>query len=100
MISSLQFAKDKSSFEVKNIFCVGKNYLDHVKEFANYEIPKEPVIFLKPTSALCYSGSSVRIPQIDGKDVSTDLQNEVELVIAVASEFSNENYTLEVRHIS
>lgn len=93
MISSLYFAKDKSNFEVKNIYCVGKNYLDHVKEFANYEIPKEPVIFMKPTSALCQSGSEVSIPKIVGQYISEDLQNEVELVIAIGNEFSNTNYS-------
>lgn len=33
------------------IVCIGRNYVDHIKELGN-EIPKEPVIFLKPNSAL------------------------------------------------
>jgi len=33
------------------IVCVGRNYVDHIKELGN-EIPKEPVIFLKPNSAI------------------------------------------------
>lgn len=33
------------------IVCVGRNYVDHIKELGN-EIPKEPVIFIKPNSAI------------------------------------------------
>lgn len=95
MSISLHFAKDKSKFEVKNIYCVGKNYLDHVKEFANYEVPVEPVIFCKPVSALCQSGSSVSIPVLDGTAISSDLQNEVELVLAVGFEFESRDFSLE-----
>jgi 2-keto-4-pentenoate hydratase/2-oxohepta-3-ene-1,7-dioic acid hydratase in catechol pathway len=33
------------------IVCIGRNYVDHIKELG-HEIPKEPVIFLKPNSAI------------------------------------------------
>jgi 2-keto-4-pentenoate hydratase/2-oxohepta-3-ene-1,7-dioic acid hydratase in catechol pathway len=33
------------------IVCIGRNYVDHIAELGN-EIPKEPVIFLKPNSAI------------------------------------------------
>ena len=33
------------------IFCVGRNYVAHAKEFGN-EVPDEPIIFMKPKSAL------------------------------------------------
>jgi 2-keto-4-pentenoate hydratase/2-oxohepta-3-ene-1,7-dioic acid hydratase in catechol pathway len=33
------------------IICIGRNYVDHIKELGN-EIPKEPVIFMKPNSAI------------------------------------------------
>jgi 2-keto-4-pentenoate hydratase/2-oxohepta-3-ene-1,7-dioic acid hydratase in catechol pathway len=33
------------------IVCIGRNYVDHIKELGN-EIPKEPVIFIKPNSAI------------------------------------------------
>jgi len=34
------------------IVCIGRNYADHIRELGN-EVPKEPVIFLKPNSAIC-----------------------------------------------
>ena len=40
------------------IICIGRNYVEHIKELGN-EIPEEPVIFLKPNSAIStevYSG--------------------------------------------
>lgn len=33
------------------IICIGRNYVDHIKELGN-EIPEEPVIFIKPNSAI------------------------------------------------
>ncbi|MDO4988210.1 MAG: fumarylacetoacetate hydrolase family protein [Synergistes sp.] len=45
----------------KKIWCVGRNYADHAKEFTN-ELPKEPLIFLKSTSAVTGDGDFIRIP--------------------------------------
>jgi len=33
------------------IICIGRNYVDHIRELGN-EVPKEPVIFIKPNSAI------------------------------------------------
>ncbi|MDB5210537.1 MAG: 2-hydroxyhepta-2,4-diene,7-dioate isomerase, partial [Sediminibacterium sp.] len=38
------------------IFCVGRNYADHAKELGN-AIPEEPVIFMKPKTALMQSNA-------------------------------------------
>ena len=42
---------DGKEVSPSKIGCVGRNYVDHIKELGN-EIPKEPVIFLKPNSAI------------------------------------------------
>lgn len=76
-------------FEVNNVYCVGKNYLDHIKEFENYEIPKEPVIFLKPNSSIITNNEKVSVPCLDGKSISDNLQNEVEFVIAISKDGEN-----------
>ena len=44
------------------IVCVGRNYVDHAKELGN-EVPKEPLIFLKPTSSIIKSGDTIRLPK-------------------------------------
>ena len=60
------------------IFCVGRNYIDHAKELNN-EVPSDPVIFLKPKSALLLAGSQFYYPQF-----TNELHYEAELVLHVS----------------
>jgi 2-keto-4-pentenoate hydratase/2-oxohepta-3-ene-1,7-dioic acid hydratase in catechol pathway len=87
-----QLIKIKNSndfFEVNNIYCIGKNYLEHINEFDNKEIPKEPVVFLKPNSAILDNHEKIIIPVFNGKNISENLQNEVEFVIAISRDGEN-----------
>ena len=43
------------------IVCVGRNYRDHAKEMGN-DVPKEPLIFLKPSSSIIASGAAIVLP--------------------------------------
>lgn len=45
------------------IVCVGRNYREHAAELGN-EVPKEPLIFFKPTSSLLAPGGVVRRPKL------------------------------------
>ena len=45
------------------IVCVGRNYAAHAKELGN-DVPKEPLLFLKPPSSLIRSGESIRMPTV------------------------------------
>ena len=49
----------------KKIWCVGRNYLGHIKELHN-EVPKEPLIFMKSVSALIGADDIIRIPSWAG----------------------------------
>ncbi len=60
------------------IFCVGRNYADHAKELKN-EIPEEPVIFIKPKSALLQSNTPFYYPEF-----SNELHYEAELVLRIS----------------
>ena len=60
------------------IFCVGRNYAAHAKELGN-EIPDEPVIFMKPKSALLQSHTTFYYPEF-----TNELHSEVELVLRVS----------------
>jgi len=60
------------------IFCVGRNYAEHVKELNN-EIPDEPIIFLKPKSALIQPHAHFYYPEF-----SNELNYEAELVLRVS----------------
>lgn len=77
---------DNAKYRVNTVYCIGKNYVDHIHEFANPEIPKEPVVFLKPNTSIILNNDKVSVPEIEGKKISEDLQNEVELIIAISKD--------------
>src|SRR5258706_11458146 len=59
------------------IVCVGRNYVEHAKELGN-EVPKEPLIFLKPPSSLIGNGDDIVYPSI-----SENLHFEGELGVVI-----------------
>lgn len=59
------------------IICVGRNYADHAKELKN-DIPTEPVIFLKPDSALLKDGKAFYLPDHLG-----EIHHELEIVLRI-----------------
>jgi len=59
------------------IICIGRNYLDHVEELGN-EIPDEPVVFMKPKSALLQPHTPFYYPEF-----TNELHYECELVLRV-----------------
>lgn len=75
--------EDIKSLNPTKIICVGLNYIDHAKEL-NMEIPKEPIIFLKPTSAIIYNNDTIVRPKI-----SKRVDYEVELAIVIGKECKN-----------
>lgn len=61
------------------LLCVGRNYAAHVREMGDVSVlPTEPVVFLKPNTALVASGEAVVIPEM-----SEDVHHEVELVVVI-----------------
>jgi 2-keto-4-pentenoate hydratase/2-oxohepta-3-ene-1,7-dioic acid hydratase in catechol pathway len=60
------------------IFCVGRNYVDHAKELGN-EVPEEPVIFMKPPTALVKENDAVFYPAF-----TKNLHYEGELVVKIS----------------
>ncbi len=72
------------------IFCIGRNYVDHATELGN-EIPEEPVIFMKPKSALIQGHTPFYYPEF-----TNELHYEAELVVRVCK---NGKYIQE-RHAS
>lgn len=59
------------------IVCVGRNYRDHAAELGN-EVPREPLLFLKPPSSLLGSGGTVRLPAASKR---VDYEGELGIVI-------------------
>ena len=59
------------------ILCIGRNYAKHIEELHN-ERPDEPVIFLKPDTALLPSDQAFYIPEF-----SNDVHHEIEIVVKI-----------------
>lgn len=59
------------------IICVGRNYTEHIEELKN-EAPSEPVLFLKPDTAILLKKQPFFIP-----DFSIDVHHEVELLVKI-----------------
>tara|TARA_Y100000590_G_C15586858_1_gene964485 strand:+ start:404 stop:1015 length:612 start_codon:yes stop_codon:yes gene_type:complete len=75
------------------IICIGRNYIDHIKELSNQK-PKDPVVFLKPDSAIIAKNQNFIITSF-----SDDIHHEVELVVKINkvgkhidNSFSNKYY--------
>ena len=60
------------------IFCVGRNYVAHAKELDN-EVPDEPIIFMKPKSALLQAHTPFYYPEF-----TNELHYECELVLRIS----------------
>src|ERR1700716_2811219 len=64
--------------EPTKIVCIGRNYAAHAAELGN-EVPREPLIFLKPPSSLIGDGESIRLPT-----VSKQVEYEGEIGVVVS----------------
>lgn len=59
------------------IICIGRNYAEHIKELSN-ERPKDPVVFIKPDSAVLPKEQDFYIPEF-----SQDIHYEVEVLVKI-----------------
>lgn len=59
------------------IVCVGRNYVDHAKELGN-EVPKQPLLFLKPPSSVIAAGVPIVIPHASRQ---VEFEGEIGIVI-------------------
>jgi len=75
--ASLGVQESNDRFPVRRIFCVGRNYAEHIREMGNDE-RDPPFFFCKPADAVMDSNSVVPYPP-----ETQDLHNEVELVVAI-----------------
>lgn len=60
------------------IICIGRNYSEHAKELGN-EIPENPVIFIKPDTAVLKKDTDFYIPEF-----SNDVHYELEVVVKIS----------------
>ena len=89
---TIQF--DDRDTPVGKIVCIGRNYVEHIKELGN-AVPGKPVIFMKPASAIVASGGVVRIP-----GYSADCHHEVELAVLIGSTAARVDATTALEHVA
>jgi fumarylpyruvate hydrolase len=75
---SVAIVGSNDRFPVRRIFCVGRNYADHVREMGNDPKSEPPLFFSKPADAVVESGSVIAYPCN-----TSNFHHEVELVIAI-----------------
>ncbi|MWP67900.1 fumarylacetoacetate hydrolase family protein, partial [Escherichia coli] len=65
-------------FPVRRIYCIGRNYLAHIREMGEADERDPPIFFQKPSDALVVEGVTVPYP-----GATADYQYEAELVVAI-----------------
>jgi acylpyruvate hydrolase len=82
-MKKIHIKNSEEEYYIGKIVCVGRNYSDHIIELGN-EIPEKPLLFLKPSSAVIFSGENIKYPNF-----SQEMHHEVELVLLIGEELNN-----------
>lgn len=83
-----------TNLKLQNIFCIGRNYSEHAKELNN-PVPTSPVVFIKPTSSVCYDGENIILPK-----QSSSVHHELEVVVVIGKNGKNIAESEAHKHIS
>jgi fumarylpyruvate hydrolase len=76
---ALAVAGTDKLFPVRRLWCVGRNYVEHIKEMGQ-DVREPPFFFAKPADAIVPDGGTVSYPSL-----TKDMHHEVELVVALKS---------------
>lgn len=84
-MKTIKLKNSNTEIPIGKIVCVGRNYVEHILELGN-EQHEKPVIFLKTTSSVIYSGEKIIYPSF-----SVDMHHETELVLLIGTTVKNVN---------
>ena len=76
-----------SKISVGKFICIGLNYSDHAAE-TGMEVPKEPIMFMKATSAICGPNDDIIIPK---NSLKSDWEVELGVIIGKEAKYISEN---------
>ncbi len=93
-MSAWQISVNNQSFTPQRIFCIGKNYDEHVKELGE-QTPGEPVVFMKSVLSIVSPGKTLCMPRHGEL-----LHHEVEVVLLIGREGRNISETEALSYIS
>jgi fumarylpyruvate hydrolase len=77
-VHALPIVGSTAVFPVRRIYCVGRNYVDHIREMKEADERDPPFFFQKPADALVMDGGEISYPVLTG-----DFHHEIELVVAL-----------------
>jgi acylpyruvate hydrolase len=69
-----------SFFGNGRVFCIGRNYVEHIRELSN-AMPTKPIFFIKPATCLVRPGENIHFPKH-----GNELHHEVEVVVQICRE--------------
>jgi 2-keto-4-pentenoate hydratase/2-oxohepta-3-ene-1,7-dioic acid hydratase in catechol pathway len=78
-MKTAQLQGSVAGIPIGKILCIGRNYVDHIKELGN-EMPDRPIIFMKPASSVIGEGELIVIPLY-----SSDCHHEAELALLIGT---------------
>jgi 2-keto-4-pentenoate hydratase/2-oxohepta-3-ene-1,7-dioic acid hydratase in catechol pathway len=90
----IQFPGRKEPLRPGKILCIGRNYAAHAAEMQS-EVPEEPMVFLKPSTALVGEEGAIELPA-----QSTDVHHEVELVALIGKSGKNISAEQALSHVA
>jgi acylpyruvate hydrolase len=82
-MKTIKIHNSNQEFPIGKIVCVGRNYVEHIRELGN-EFSEKPVIFLKTVSSIIYTGDTIIHPSF-----SNDMHHETELVLLIGERVKN-----------
>jgi fumarylpyruvate hydrolase len=77
-VHALPIVGSEATFPVRRIYCVGRNYIDHIREMNEADERDPPFFFQKPPDSLVMDGGTVFYPT-----ATSDFHHEIELVVAL-----------------
>lgn len=92
--STLPVRNTDALFPIRRVFCVGRNYADHVVEMGGDPDREEPFFFAKPADAVIHDPTEVPFPPR-----TDDLHHEMELVVAIGSPGVDINVKNALEHV-
>ena len=81
---SLEVSGLSGRYPVRRIYCIGRNYLAHIREMGEADERDPPIFFQKPTDSVVQEGEYLPYPL-----ATQDYQYECELVVAIGSKAKN-----------
>jgi fumarylpyruvate hydrolase len=93
-IPGVEIAGTRQRFPVHRIYCVGRNYADHVREMGTDPKVEPPVFFTKPADAIVANGATIPFPPR-----TDNFHYEVELVVAIGDAGRNISANRGLAHV-